>query len=191
MKIEYNFDLDKAIAAMAYLVDRLGPLDKVKLFKLLYISDRNHFVQHGRPITGDKQYALPLGPVPSNSLNAVNGLLAHPEADKVFQFLHVDNVKVLLEQKPRIDVLCLTEIGSLDKAIKDYGHMGTFELADYTHFFPEYAEVYVPGTSRSIPYELILKHHGTNKQFRYDRPVITQEIAQWALCPFVGSEPDL
>ncbi|MCK4275964.1 MAG: SocA family protein, partial [Phycisphaerae bacterium] len=61
--IQFKWRPDKAIQATAYLVGKLGKVDKIKLIKLLYIADRDHFLQHGAPITGDDQYALNKGPV--------------------------------------------------------------------------------------------------------------------------------
>ena len=88
--IHFQFDLDKAIEAIACVVRRLGPIDKLRLMKLLYIADRDSFLPNARPITGDELYALPWGPVPSGCLDAVNGELWPAELnDKVFLFLHV------------------------------------------------------------------------------------------------------
>jgi uncharacterized phage-associated protein len=174
-----------------YLVDKLGPLDKVKLTKLLYIADRSHFLKNGRPITGDRQYALRFGPLASNCLDALNGMLCTQDRDLVFEFLHVDNKKVLLEKKPDTEILRQSEIDALNEAVESFGQMGTFELADYTHSFPEYVEVYEEGTSKRIPYELMLKHHGNKEQVRFGRPVVTAEIAQHAVNPFSSDDSDL
>ncbi len=68
--VTYAFNLDKAIAAVAYLaqrlIDRRGEADYYRIFKLLYFAERDHLAEYGRPITGDYYCALPRGPVPQN-----------------------------------------------------------------------------------------------------------------------------
>jgi uncharacterized phage-associated protein len=59
----------KYIAALEYLLDdETGAnnqfMGKVKLMKLLYFADFDHYFQHGRSITGDSYIRLDFGPVP-------------------------------------------------------------------------------------------------------------------------------
>jgi hypothetical protein len=50
-----DFDIDKAIAATAYLIERGGgTADMLPLIKKLYIADRMALIQWGKSITGDK-----------------------------------------------------------------------------------------------------------------------------------------
>ena len=71
--MQFDFDSDRAIAAVSFLVSqRLPELTKWKICKLIYLADRLHLVRYGRPITGDVYYALPWGPVPSYTLNALD-----------------------------------------------------------------------------------------------------------------------
>ena len=66
MAIHFQFDPAKAMQMIGYVVARVGPVDKVALTKQLYIAERDHFIKHGYPITGDRLYAMPRGPVPSD-----------------------------------------------------------------------------------------------------------------------------
>src|SRR5258706_9893863 len=104
MRIVFQFDLTKALQAIAYLVSHLGEVEKVKLLKLLYIADREHFLRHGYPITGDRPYAMPWGPVPSACLDALNGQ-SWPHSDDAFEYIQVINNMVTVKVSPGEDRL--------------------------------------------------------------------------------------
>lgn len=185
MEIRFNFNLEKALHAMAYIVDRLGALDKVKLTKLVYIADRDHFLRCGHPITGDRQCAMQYGPVPSDCLHALNGE-ASPDADAAFKYLHVDDNRVMLKEKPTSDWLTTEEKQTLDATLAKYGRTGTWILRDMTHEFPEFKEFYRAGTSTTIPYEAILRIYKGEEGFRYNRPVLDEAIISHMTFPFTA-----
>ena len=177
---------------MAYLLEALGAgVDKLKLMKLLYISDREHFLRSGRPITGDSQYAMPFGPVPSNSLNLLNGDF---DLDP-FAHFHLEDRKVSMHTPTGYTRLEDSDRQILDEVIQEHGAKHTFTLKRETHEFPEYKEAYPHGswTSSVITYEVILKHHhrGDESKFRHGRPVISDEMASHMICPFPSSDADL
>lgn len=58
-------DREKTINAIVYFAHNTNNLGKIKLFKLLYLLDFEHFKLTGRPVTGMQYHALPKGPVPS------------------------------------------------------------------------------------------------------------------------------
>src|SRR5580693_8314582 len=99
MSLAYQFNLEKAVQAMAFFVDQLAPVDKIKLVKLIYLADRDHFIHVGTPITGDRQVAMPYGPVPSATLDAINGLVCSAE-ETVFRYLAVKNNQITLRRSP-------------------------------------------------------------------------------------------
>lgn len=187
MEIRFAFNLDKALQAMALIVQRLGPTEKVKLMKLLYIADKTHFLNYGFPITGDRQCAMPWGPVPSDCLHAVNGEL-WPRSQAAFSILHVDDNLVSLKVDPGVKALTQAELNSLETVIRDHGLKNRWTLVGETHRYPEYAEVYVQGSSRTISYESILRHAGRTD---LGRPVIGPEILEHMINPFGHSETDL
>ncbi len=193
MIIAFEFDACKAARAMAYLVSRMPEqkTDKVKLMKLLYLADRDHFLQEGRPITGDDQYAMPYGPVPTLSLNLLDGQFAQSDDGAVFTYLETRDYEVSLKEIPDPLGLSQTEIRALDAVMQRYGVMDTWRLKDYTHELPEYRQVFRPGTSTRIPFELLLELYSTGNLYRHGRPVITPGMAASMPCPFPRPEPDL
>ncbi len=187
--IRFEFDQQKAIGVMAYILTSLGRLDKIKLIKMIYLSDRECFLSHGHPITGDRQCAMRSGPVPSACLDLLN---ANMDSDRVFVFLHVDDNKVeIRDGAPEAPGLTDEEKEVLDRVIEEYGAIPTWKLVGLTHGFPEYREAYEEDTSTTIPYEQLLKHYGSADQYRHNRPVVSRKMAERMVSPFLGSEPDL
>lgn len=99
MEMRFQFEQSKAIQVMAYLVGRLTSVEKVKLMKLVYLADKAHFLRCGYPITGDRLCALPYGPVPSLTLDVLNGDI-WPEPEAAYEFLHLDDNTVMLRSDP-------------------------------------------------------------------------------------------
>ncbi|MGH7214291.1 MAG: Panacea domain-containing protein [Tepidisphaeraceae bacterium] len=191
MVIRFQFQPEKAMQAIAYLLHRLGAVEKVKLTKLLYYADREHFIRFGFPITGDRQKALPLGPVPSTCLDLLNGDPLLP-SDRVFDYIHLDDYRVSLRKSPGEQLLSDDDRRTLDDVIRRHGGKEQWTLVRESHSLPEYREIYVEGTARPIPYEVIAKHSGNDARFRKGRPVISTAATAQMSCPLpVGSGADL
>jgi len=190
MKIRFQFDLDKAIEAMSFIVGALGAIEKVKLLKLLYIADREHFLAYGHPITGDRLSAMRWGPLPSACLDALNGQ-SWPVADKAFEYIHVSDNTVTRKRDPGVGLLSETEILVLREVLTVHGHKERWKLVGETHRFPEYVECYEDGTSKTIPYELLLKHSGRQDSYQWNRPIISPATLEHMIRPFPQSEPNL
>jgi uncharacterized phage-associated protein len=60
-----NRNREKFIQAILYFAHNTAALGKVKLFKLLYLLDFEHFRQTGRSVTGLEYRAWKMGPVPA------------------------------------------------------------------------------------------------------------------------------
>jgi len=59
-----NHQREKLINVMVYFAQNTQKCGKVKLFKLMYFLDFEHYKQIGRSVTGLNYYAWPMGPVP-------------------------------------------------------------------------------------------------------------------------------
>lgn len=191
--IRFDFSPTKSLQAMGYLVGRLGGIDKVALTKLLYIADRDHFLSSGYPITGDRQYAMPRGPVPSDSLSLLNGEFWDSNNHDVGDYFEQNRYRLTVTQDPGICQLTQPEVTTLNEVLEKYGDLAkkTWLLVKATHEFPEYKEVYHEKTSTLIPYELILKHYDNGSRMLDNRPVVSHETASRMVNPFWGSDSDL
>jgi len=78
-----NFDLDKAVAATAYIIERDGgQSDMFPLIKKVYLADRSALIKWGNSITGDSFAALEKGPIVSGIYNLVKGEGYEPDQIK-------------------------------------------------------------------------------------------------------------
>src|SRR5438552_5836860 len=81
--VKFRLDINKAIAATAYLIQKAGGrYDVFVLIQTLYYADRKGLVKYGRTITGDKLVSMDKGPVVSNIYDLIKGkqIHRHPRA---------------------------------------------------------------------------------------------------------------
>ena len=71
---------EKLIHAMVFFIKKTKHCYKLKLFKLLYFLDFEHFKQTGRSVTGLEYFAWKMGPVPNSLYDKIN----NPDALKQF-----------------------------------------------------------------------------------------------------------
>lgn len=114
------FSTAKAVAAIAYLVQRTGE-SLYPVLKMLYLADKTHLEKYGRFIVGDQYVAMAKGPVPSatyDMLKFVRGERQYFEEGQLaksafgldrlthrFDLLHAPDLDALSES----DIECLTE----------------------------------------------------------------------------------
>jgi uncharacterized phage-associated protein len=190
MEIRFNFEIDKSVRTMAFIAQRLGQVEKVKMMKLVYLADKEHFLKHGYPITGDKQYAMKAGPVPSNTLDALDGEW-FPDPNLPFQFLHLSDLIVTAKNNAPAPAegLTQTEQDTINVILQNHGSTPWRALVKYTHKLPEYVQTYKEGTSTRIPYELLLELSGQPQHFRLGKSVISRQMRANLDSPFPQSEP--
>ena len=85
-----SHEREKMINAIVYFANHTHHLSKIKLFKLLYLLDFEHFRQTGRSVTGLDYRAWKFGPVPV----ALEQEWEEPEADMV-QAIRIEPEKVI------------------------------------------------------------------------------------------------
>ena len=168
---------------MACILGKTGPVDKLKLMKLLYLADRCHFISDGYSITGDIPYAMKHGPVLSRTLDALDGDF-HGVHDKLFPYVHIENYTVSLICCPPTQVLSQPELETINHVITVFGDKSTSALVKFTHDLGEWIDTYKSETSTRIPFELIAKHSNDSRRFWKGRVVISPEAAERMPCPF-------
>jgi len=133
------------------------------LIKLMYIIDREALKRWGYPLSGDKYYSLPHGPILSRVYELV---LEEPELSesaywKEFIIRHKD-FKIKLRFNTPDGALSEAEKTLITEVFNEFGHLDRFALRDLTHTFPEWKN---PGKSRlPISYEDILRAVGREKE---------------------------
>ena len=71
----FRFNIAKTIQASAVLLkaEQTNRMSRLRLLKLLYISDREALTERARPITGDRPVAMDHGPVLTNTYDLIKG----------------------------------------------------------------------------------------------------------------------
>lgn len=133
------------IESIYYLLKKLGPTDKLKLVKLLYFADKFHLIKYARTITNDEYWAMDHGPVGSNTKDVLEYDTAlsisedeHKYATKFFKKRWNRFKANKLKEIPTFNFLSETDIEALDFVIKYFGAMGTWEIRNFSHKYPEW-----------------------------------------------------
>jgi uncharacterized phage-associated protein len=169
-ELRFRFNLEKFANALAYFASKgVKGLTTLKAVKLLYLADRAHFLQHGRPITGDRYIAMDLGPVPEDSYQLITRLVAKDEIDDEVKRWLAERLSVYRgvwgtlahpqlksKHEPDLEVFSDSDIEALDTTIQQYGSYQARDLVDLTHEHQAYklADRGRPkGSSVELPYE--------------------------------------
>lgn len=67
-------DAEKAIQAVAFLVQILPSPDIHRVVHVLYFAEKAHLAKYGRTVTNDSYIAMPFGPVPSNLFDLIKSV---------------------------------------------------------------------------------------------------------------------
>jgi hypothetical protein len=137
----------------------------MKLLKLLYLADREALITLGRPITFDRMFSMPHGPVLSRTLD----LMASEPDPKQPTYWHryisppVGDYEVELRDAGiPSDDLSRAEEEILDSVFERFGHMTRWQVRDYTHSLPEYEDP--EGSSLPIFLSSLLQSAGISKE---------------------------
>lgn len=177
--IKFKFNQKKATQAMSVLLRHAGQSkteNYMKLIKILYFADRESLQKSGRPITGDRYFAMDHGPVLSNVLDLIRDRAAG--SAEWSNFIATEHKNVHLVNDPGNSELSPFEIDILHRMWDEYKDVDPFELADVkTHELPEYKKNKPPtGSRRDISYEDVLEAVG-----RTDIESIENDAKQMAI----------
>ena len=154
--LRFRFDLNRAIQAAGVVLRDRGPMDRIRLMKILYIASRTAIEKTGKPIIGGRLSALDDGPLHSDVYSQIKGDANDLEWRKFFQNSgHTVSLKTDCDPG-RLD-LSPFEIDELNIAADWAEKFETFELSRETHKFPEWKNNEpAPGSSKPIPVEDVL-----------------------------------
>jgi len=138
----FDFNHKKAVQSLNYFASKAGgTINKMKAIKLIWLSDRAHLRRYGRPIIMDQYFALPFGPVPSNTKDLAenNVFSSDDEVDYRNQYISViDKYKFQSISKVDERVFSKTDLTILDNVYSEFGGFSEFELSELSHTFPEW-----------------------------------------------------
>jgi len=139
-----GFDANKAIQLCAlFLLRAGGRLAKLKLIKLLYLSEREYLRLYQLPMLWDEYYSLQHGPVCSSALDCIDKVCLTEMSDRFFvthgkKDVHL--VRGVVEQD--LDCLSVADIGVAEIVWAEHNGKTASQIRAYTHTYcPEYTEV--------------------------------------------------
>lgn len=118
-----------------------GMIEKLKLIKLLYFTEREFISENHHPMLFDEYYSLPHGPICSGALNGIDGVI-HEEIWNDFVARN-GNVVVALKtfSRDELDEISDAELAVASKIWQKFGTMTASQLRNYSHeHCPEYKE---------------------------------------------------
>lgn len=166
------FNEKRAAQAAAFLLYHAGGrLPLLKLMKLMYLAERESLRLFGDPITGDKLYSMPHGPVLSMTYSLMNGDVSSVEGgwetwmeDRSGHDIALRDPSMI--RTPELDLLELSDgdLEILAAVWKQFGHLEKYELRDFTHQggCPEWEDP--RGGSKIIPMGRLFKEFGYSQE---------------------------
>jgi len=168
-------DHKKVTQALNWLARKEGgEMNKMKAIKLVWMADRLHLREYGRPITNDDYVAMKFGPVGSMTRNITDEAIPYL-TDEQFgysrNFLEKTSDHFFRSTNDvDISVFSESEIESLERVYKDFGTFDQFELFTLTHEFPEWKKF-----EEKIAAKIINQAQMTYSDF-FDNPDETSEL---------------
>ncbi len=145
-----------------------GNMAHLKLIKLIYLAEREAMAKHGMLITGDRFVSMPHGPVPSQTLNLLNGEMQNGTDGWDMWISDKANHQVALrprENADTLDELSSAEIAIFESVWAKFGHLDQWKLVDYLHDAKNCPEWKDPdGSSLQITYQQIFEGLGRSTE---------------------------
>lgn len=137
-------DILKLKAVTLYVTSKFDDIDILRLFKILYFADKEHYARFGRRIITDTFCAMENGPVPTKLYDAIK--ISQGKRDRNSDpslFVISDSIKVCGEkgldyfimslETPNMDELSKSDILCLDKSIEENIGLSFTRLSKKSH----------------------------------------------------------
>lgn len=132
--------------------DRHRTPTRIKLAKLLFLSDFGAYARWGQPITGSRYVADRLGPNPVDELTTVDDLRANRQFDWEPGFDKSKRAKALRD--PYLEIFETRELELVDELMKRYRNHTAKQLVDIAHKFPGWVFAWNEGEGNGTPIPL-------------------------------------
>jgi hypothetical protein len=138
---------ERIVETLVYLMDKHPNLSQYQIVKTVFLADRSHMNEVGRPITYDNYVAMEKGPVPS----LIYDLLKPSSGVSLFRGIYHseppwsatragDASRFRASRKPRKEYLSRTDIRSLDEALGMVLKMNKVDMDHLLHSDASYKE---------------------------------------------------
>ncbi|MCX7313733.1 MAG: Panacea domain-containing protein [Alphaproteobacteria bacterium] len=149
-----------------------GVIEKLKLIKLIYFSERRVLAEHHRPMLFDELFSLPHGPICSSTLNGIDGAI-HGQIWDDFVARNGNNIVAMKKfDRNDFDEVSDEELDAVEKIWDELGHMTASQLRNYSH---KYCAEYTETTGRiPIAYREVLEALGVPED---EAEIVERDIA--------------
>ncbi len=158
MKRPFQFDFEKAVQAVAFLLrrERFHRMNYMRLLKILYIAERECLRDSGKALTGSRVVAMKRGPVLEEVYELIRS--QHVETPRWAQFFQKENYELVLipDRDPGVGRLSRFVTEKLEDVAQRHDHDDEFAMVDIAHQLKEW-QMNDPGSSsKEIPLTDIL-----------------------------------
>jgi uncharacterized phage-associated protein len=147
--INFNFNKQKSIESVLWII-QMGESNMYNILKILFEAEKYHLNNHGRPITGDKYFAMKFGIVCSAIYDIIGENLAQDD-------FHKDENSLLTRKRdPNTDYLSESDIEALEIGFRKYAGLDFDTVENKNHEEPAWKKYYKQGTSTHIPFDELI-----------------------------------
>jgi uncharacterized phage-associated protein len=165
--IRFRVNQDKVLEALVHVARARPGIDVFHVCKVLYFADKKHLNVYGRPILGDRYFALKQGPVPTLAYDMIERDERHLNGDlldrlsSALSYYKSENdsyIRITALREAESSLFSDSDIECLDESITAYADIDSNELIRLVHAEPAYQEVYKEGRKiAEIEYERIIE----------------------------------
>lgn len=157
----FSVNWPKVIEAIDKIASLKPGVTQYYIGKILFFADREHLLDYGRPITGDRYVAMEHGPVPSAIRDILKADSDSP--DELISQLHervaieqdANRQKVFSKNLQGYVHLSGSDCTYLEEAVAKYGNMTFGDLKKVSHEDPAYVDAWdKPGNNNEMNIEL-------------------------------------
>lgn len=134
-----NFERQKLIEIVLYVLNKTKGVTTYHLNKILYFAEMKHLANWGVPLVEDSFQAYRHGPVPRYLYKAIKHI-SQPE--KPFTLNLANNIELagddastilIAKRDADMDYLSVSAVTSLDESISENAHLSFYELKEKSH----------------------------------------------------------
>lgn len=145
-RISFPFKKEKVLECILYLAGKGLDLTTYRVVKLLYLADREHLREFGRPTSFDRYVAMKNGPVASFAYDVMKGHKSSGISTDDLPFLLVKRGDLNYAEAPKRGInrklFSRSDLHVLDETCKQYGDWTFKQLYDLTHKHEAYDKVW-------------------------------------------------
>ncbi|MGH7109580.1 MAG: Panacea domain-containing protein [Stellaceae bacterium] len=128
--------------AAFFALKAAGSIEKLKLIKIIYMTERRFLQDHEHPMLFDELYSLPHGPICSSTLNGIDGIIHEDVWDQFIARNGNEISPVKRFSRDDFDELSDAEIDIANRMWTRFRGMTSSQIRNYSHRnCPEYTEI--------------------------------------------------